>query len=260
MTYQYPEVRDFRGLHLQANSFEVPDGALEEAKNCVMTKDAILSKRRGFYEYLDPGGDTLNAHSTFQEKLLAIFNNGVAVLEDTGTSPNETGDRTDLTGETVEIIGPRVSRTAESNKNFFFTTDNGVLKLESTTSAIFKSGMPPALDLRGDFLAENGPIGGGTSTTDGGQVAYRIVFGRRDSNNNLLLGVPSDILGFANAKVVGVSWTRTSNVVTVTAGSSLAPKATSRSCSGSSTATGTRRISLSSSPARPSRRATTMLS
>ena len=219
MTYQHPEIRNFTGLHLQANSFEVPDGALEDAKNCVMTKDAILSKRRGFYEYLDPGGDTLNALVTFDGKLMAIFSNGLSALADTGVAPNETAARTDLTGETVEITGSRVSRTAESNKNLYFTTDNGVFKLESSTSAVFKSGIPPALDLRGDFLAANGPISGGSSTSDGAQVAYRVVFGRRDANDNLLIGAPSDILGLTNAKVTGVSWTRTTNVVTVTAGS-----------------------------------------
>ena len=218
MTYSYPEIRNFSGLHLQANSFEVPDGALEEAKNAVITKDGILSKRRGFYEYLDPAGDTLNQLAVFNSTLMAIFSNGVSSLTDTGTSPNETGSRTDLSGETVEITGTRVSRVAESNKNLYFTTDNGVFKLESPSSAIFKSGIPPALDLRGDFLAANGPINGGSATSDGGQVAYRVVFGRRDANDNLLLGSPSDILGFANAKLVGVSWTRTSSTVTVTVG------------------------------------------
>ena len=215
MPYTYPEIRNFSGLHLQANSFEVPDGALEDAKNAVMTKDAILSKRRGFYEYLDPGGDSLNALVSFDSKLMAFFNNGVAALTDTGDAPNETATRTDLSGVSVSISGTRTSRSAESNKNLYFTTDNGVFKLESATSAIFNSGIPPALDLRGLFLAANGPILGGSSTSDGGQVAYRVIFGRRDANSNLLLGAPSDILGLSNAKTVGASWTRTSSVVTI---------------------------------------------
>lgn len=218
MTYSYPEIKAFQGLHLQSNSFDVPSGSLEDAKNVVMTKDKILSKRRGFYEYLDPGGDTLNRLATYEEKLIAIFNNGVSSIVDTGTNPNETGDRTDLTGEAVTIGSPRVSRFAQSNKNFYFTTDNGVYKLESATSTITKSGMPPALDIGGNFLAENGPINGGDSTSDGGQVAYRVLFGKRDSNDNLIVGSPSDILSLTNAKVVGVAWTRTSNVVTVSAG------------------------------------------
>lgn len=196
----------------------MPDGALEVAKNVVMTKDAILSKRRGFYEYFDPDQDTLNRLATFSNTLMAIFTNGISSFADTGTNPNETGSRTELSGETVSITGGRVSRFAESNKNFYFTTDNGVFKIESVSSSIFRSGTPPALYLRGDFLAANGPISGGSSLLDGSQVAYRVVFGRRDSNSNLLLGAPSDILGLSNAKVVGVAWTRSTNVVTVTVG------------------------------------------
>lgn len=218
MSYSYPEIRNFTGLHLQANSFEVPDGALEEAKNVVMTSDAILSKRRGFYQYYDPGQDNLNRLVTFDSKLLAIFNNGVSNFTDEGESPNETAFRTTLTGETVSVTGSRVSRTTQSNKNLYFTTDNGIFKLENSGSSIFKAGTPPALYLRGDFLAINGPINGGSASSDGGQVAYRVVFGRRDSNSNLLLGVPSDILGLSNAKTAGVSWARVSNIVTVTAG------------------------------------------
>ena len=126
------------------------------------------------------------------------------------TNPNETGTRTDLTGETVEISSPRTSRYTQSNKNFYFTTDNGTFKLESATSSISKAGMPPALDLRAIFLGENGPIGTDT------QVGYRCLFGKRDSNDNLILGAPSDVLVLTNQNVTGVSWSRVSNVVTVT--------------------------------------------
>lgn len=179
----------------------------------VLSKDYRINKRRGFYQYYDPSSLTLNALSLFQSKLIATFADRVAYFTDTGTSPNYTGTKTDLSGSIVAVSGGRISRSMQANKNFYFTTNNGVLKLENYNGTVQKSGTPPALDLRGTFLTQNGVIGGDT------QVAWRIVYGRRDANDNLLLGAPSDILTLTNAKTTGSAWTRATNVVTVTAAS-----------------------------------------
>lgn len=44
MSYQHPEIKKFRGLYLQANSFDLPDGCLEDCNNAVISKDGIISK------------------------------------------------------------------------------------------------------------------------------------------------------------------------------------------------------------------------
>lgn len=187
MTYQFPEIKKFSGLYLQGNSFSVPDGALEIADNVVLSKDGIVSKRRGFYQYYDPSSDTINNLVNYQDKLLAVFSNKIGYFTDAGSSPNYTGTRTALTGITVAVTGTRVSRNVLSNKNLYFTTDNGVLKLEAYNSSVFNSGVPPALDLRGQLYGGSGVI------ADDKLVGWRVVFGRRDANDNLLLGVPSEI-------------------------------------------------------------------
>jgi hypothetical protein len=188
MAYSFPEIRKFQGLFLQANTFEVPDGAMEEARNVVIKNDDTLSKVRGHYTYFDTGVLTANQLFFYRERLLAAFSAKVSYFTDTGTSPNETGTATDLTGETVSITGTRVSRSVEANNNLYFTTDNGVLKLEDYNSSIYKSGVPQGLDLGLKLL--NTSVG---VIPVHSSVSYRVLFGRRDSNNNLLLSAPSNI-------------------------------------------------------------------
>jgi hypothetical protein len=201
--YQFPEIKNFQGLFLQQNSFTVPDGYLEEAANAVVSKDGILTKRRGYYQYYDPNSGTLNKLFNYQNKLLASYENAMAYYTDTGSSPNETGTQTTLTGETVAITSPRVSRGLQANENLYFTTDNGPLKLTAYNSTISPTGAPPGLDLSAKFIN-----GAQATWFEGGNiVGYRVVFGYKDANANLILGAPSDIATIVNTQVTGVSAT-----------------------------------------------------
>lgn len=202
MANSFPEIKKFLGLFAQANSFVLPDGAMERAINLVINDDDVVSKVRGFYEYNDPSVGTLNQLYLFANRLFAIFNSKISYFTDTGSSPNETGTETTLSGQTVLLSNGRISRGLEQNGNFYFTTDNGVLKLDAYNATIFKAGAPPGLDLRGNFLSANGPIEAET------QVGIRVLFGRRDANQNLVLGAPSDTLVLTNSKSTGVAWAR----------------------------------------------------
>lgn len=210
MPVMTPEIKSFTGLYKQANSFALPDGALEEATNFVLTRDGILSKRRGFYDFYTPSGQTLNNLHVYQSKIIGVFNNELAYFTETGTAPSKTGVKNALTGATVAVTDDRVSRVAESNNNLYLTSDNGVLKLEAYDGTVYSAGVPPAIDLRAKFTAANGPIAADT------QVAWRVAFGRRDSNQNLLIGAPSDIIVLTNSAVVGAAWVCATNVITVT--------------------------------------------
>jgi len=210
MAMDFPEIRKFLGLFAQQNSFDVPDGAMERTFNIDLNDDNVIAKARGFYEYYDPTTDTLNNLFLYKNRLLAAFTDDLAYFTDTGSAPNETGSRTNLTGQTVSIASPRVSRAMEQNGNFYLTTDAGVIKIDDYNAKIYKSGSPPGLDIRGSFFSSNGPVVGET------QIGYRVLFGRTDANSNQVLGAPGDILVLTNSKKIGVAWSRTSNVVTVT--------------------------------------------
>lgn len=215
MSYSYPEIKNFAGLFLQQNSFSVPDGAMEVAQNIIVSKDQIITKRRGNYTYFDPSAGTLNRLFQYQNKLLAAYETKFVHYADTGVSPNETGTETQNTGQTVAITTPRVSRSLQSNNNFYFTTDNGVLKLTAYDSIISQTGAPQGLDISGMLV--NGVasewFGGGNI------VGYRVVFGYTDANDNLILGAPSGIATLTNPKVEDKAWARSGGgpyTVTVT--------------------------------------------
>lgn len=207
MPVSFPEIRKFSGLYLQRNSFNVPDGALEQADNIIISKDDKISKRRGMYQYHAPVAQCRTLVN-YQSKMVAINSTSVGYYTDTGSSPNETGTFTAAGGLTVAVTDH--SKTIEANNNLYFTTDDGVRKLEAYDSDVYGVGIPPGLDLRGKFLKANGIF------TYNSQVAYRIIFGRKDSNDNLLLGSPSDILLLANNTAVGKAYTSVGAVVTVT--------------------------------------------
>lgn len=201
MAYSFIEIKKFLGLFNQANSFALPDGAMEEAENIVINDDNVISKMRGFYQYNQPSVGTLNALFNYQSHVIAAFNNKTSYYTDTGSAPNYTGTETTLSGATVAITSPRVSRGLEQNGNLYYTTDNGVLKLDAYNATIFQAGAPPGLDIRGNFTSANGPIEAET------QFAVRVVFGRKDANQNLILGAPSDILTLTNQKTIGATYT-----------------------------------------------------
>lgn len=203
MSYSYPEIKNFLGLFAQANSFSLPDGAMEVAENIVINDDNVITKTRGFYQYFSPTLKTLNQLFNYQNKLVSIYEASAAYFTDTGSSPNYTGTEHVLTGQSFTCVSPRVSRGLEQNANQYFTADNGVMKLDAYNGVLFLAGAPPGLDIRGAFTADNGPI---LSETE---YAVRVVFGRTDANNNLILGAPGDILTLTNSKVLAVAYTST---------------------------------------------------
>ncbi len=222
MAYSYPEMKRLRGLYLQANSFSIPDGACEEALNIVVKNDFIWSSRNGYYPYFTPGSGTLNNLFQFQNTLISIYDSKMEYYTDTGTAPNEIGSETGITGETISVTN-RTSRPLLANSNLYFTTDNGILKLPTFDGSLTKAGAPQGLDIRPRY--ETGSVSTffppyvGSTPTDplvSTIMGYRVVFGYRDENDNLILGAPSQIATIQNTAVNNVSWARAANVVTVT--------------------------------------------
>lgn len=214
MSYENVNIRKFSGLYLQPNSFGVPDGAMEVAENVVISRDDTITSRRGFPVFYTPGsGVTLNTLATYQNKLIAICNDRVYWIDDAGVA-------TQLSGS---ITATNPVRYFEANKNFYFTTDNGLKKLTAYDSAILDAGASPALDCLVIQWATAGSSSNPIAASTGNPVVtgYRIVFGRRDANNNLILGAPSDVAELSNRcktfAAPAVTWAKAGAVVTLTA-------------------------------------------
>ena len=79
--------------------------------------------------------------------------------------------------------------------NTYFASANGVVKSTSSSSAISPAGMPRAYDLVLALSSAGTPV----MLANGFTVGYRVTWGIRDANNNLVIGAPSGRFTIANA-------------------------------------------------------------
>lgn len=208
MSYNSPEIRQFRGRYVQRNSFEVPDGALEVASNVTVQNDFIITKRRGYYQYYAPGSGTLKKLKKYENKLIAIYTNQIAYYTDSGASPNLVGTQTvdsNEPGLSWTIGTNTIPRMAEASENLYVTTDNGVVKLTAYNSLVQGVGAPPGQDLNAHFYP------GQQATFFAGDkvLGYRACFGRTDANDNLILGAPGDVAALTNPIIDSSSYSST---------------------------------------------------
>jgi len=169
------------GLFTNPNQFsEIPEGALIQADNIQIDKGSVAEPRRGQAKYGQMPFNytgTIDALFEYDDRLLASYNNKIAY-------DNGSGTFTAYTGTYSAQSGYRIKST-KANKNFYFTTTQNIKKISVLTDEPISSGVPRALDA---VLSTTGSSG--FLSHDQG-VAYRFVWGYRDSNDNLLLGSPS---------------------------------------------------------------------
>jgi hypothetical protein len=112
----------------------------------------------------------------------------------------------------VTANGIGVSRQFAAQGNSYFTTDNGIYKLEREDLPALEAGLPPGLDVQ---VVQNGASGPLRANS---QTAYRVVFGRRDAQGNLILSAPSQqaIAYNSTRTAVSMSVTIVGTVATMT--------------------------------------------
>jgi len=166
---------------------KVPPGSMTIANNINIDRPGIAETRRGFEFY----GDTLAASAikgyNYNNTLLWYLDNGSLVYDS-----DSAGTWATYSGSFFPPDGSFVFST-QSSGNFYFTTNNGVYKLDAVTGTPRLSGVPAALDLQGT------PNGAGNAIDSMSQVMYQAVFGYIDANNNLILGAPSQFLFVSNS-------------------------------------------------------------
>lgn len=178
-----------KGLFTFANFLsEIPEGALFEATNVVIDRDGIIEPRRGIKDYKSFGvdGDIAKQLLNYKNRVLVHF--GSTMAYDPITPSVAFSNFTGTFPETQ--AGLRV-KGIESNGNFYVTTAEGIKKIAAATSdlslaTVTESGVPKALDADATPNYINPGFLVALST-----VGYRIVWGTKDVNDNLLLGAPS---------------------------------------------------------------------
>jgi hypothetical protein len=170
---------------------ETQEGALAIAKNIVIDKDSVAESRRGFGFLVDPFASNLtrvDRLTSYQDHIIArrssddilsYYISGSGWSDYSGTYLNPDDDYARM-------------RFVQASGNLYFTTSLGVKVLDVYTGPIYSTGMPQGLDGSGSTT------GGSGFMTNNTQVAYRIVWGSKDTNNNLYLGAPSQRIIVAN--------------------------------------------------------------
>lgn len=175
-----------RGLYTHPNALDLPLGAMLKATNVVIDKDNVVDTMRGTQKY----GDTLaNAPSKFfSYKSRLLVHHGSTLSYDSDGA----GTWSDYSGSYDAPSGTRM-RAARSQQNFYFTTDAGIKKLDALAGTVTDAGGIKAIDGEGSTTGTSGFM------SDDVQVAYRIVWGIKDANDNLILGTPSQRIRVANS-------------------------------------------------------------
>lgn len=180
-----------RGLHTFNSEINEQEGALDVADNVVIDADDTIESRRGYNDFGDSfatGSDTLNQQFVYKDRILRHFNDTLQFDSDgNGTFSAFDGTYSEL------IDGLRI-KSEETKGNLFFTTDDGIKKISAATSSDFTTasgfitdaGIPKAVDLEAELKFVTGGF-----LPPQSKVAYRVLFGKRDANNILLLGSPS---------------------------------------------------------------------
>lgn len=168
----------------------MPDGALAEALNVVIDRNNIIEPRRGFATY----GNTFGL-STDRVKQLFDYKNTVMRHVDTiiQYDSDSAGTFATIAGDPVMEVVPGLRiKSIEANSNFYFLTSTGMRKISARTPSDLgtvstqMAGGPKALDI---IATVNYSSAGFLSPNS--LVAYRVVWGIRDLNDNLILGSPS---------------------------------------------------------------------
>lgn len=85
-------------------------------------------------------------------------------------------------------------RSVEFAGSTLFTSSNGVMKSASLSADFYMAGMPRALDPTLSLLSTGTPVLMANNTN----TAYRVLWGQRDANNNLIYGAPSSRIYISN--------------------------------------------------------------
>lgn len=181
-----------KGLFTNSNQLSaVPQGAQSLAKNIVIDKDEIAEPCRGFTRLGDAPASALVRNdriTTYQDKLIvrrsndntmAYYTAGVGYTNYAGTYEHPDADYARM-------------QFSQAKGNLYFTTLSGVKVLDAYNGPVYSTGMPRGLDGSATTTGASGMM------ADNTQVAYRIVWGSRDTNDNLYLGTPSQRIIVAN--------------------------------------------------------------
>jgi hypothetical protein len=185
------------GLNTSPNPLDVPDGSMSFANNVVIRRDNTIQARRGFKQYAPLNGP-INQLIEYKGRILAHYNEQTLAFDSRELNGDEQYIFDNFNGTySPTQTGLRI-KSLEANKNLYFTTSDGIKKISASSADQFttasgyikNAGALKALDVSAILSIEQGQTDG--FLPNDSSVAYRVVWGYKDANDNLLLGSPSE--------------------------------------------------------------------
>lgn len=164
----------------------IPEGGMIKAENVVIDKDDVVETKRGSTKYIESMAALSKQLLHYKNRILVHFGTTL------GYDSDGAGTKVDYTG-TFSAPSSRRMRGVRANQNFYFVTSVGVKRLDTLTSTPEDAGGIKALDGEASLTGASGFMANNT------QRAYRIVWGLKDANDNLILGAPSQRITVANS-------------------------------------------------------------
>ena len=197
------------GLYTSTNDLTAPEGALRVAKNINISNSNLITPMKGFLKTagtFDSASDRADKIFHYQDKLFAHLGTYQSADElfyyDSGW--NSVGSYSAPSDNRMRVL--------QSNSNLYFTTSAGIKKLDAFDAGPIAAGTPKGLTIEGSLVT------GSTVLDNNKAVAYRLVWGLKDANNNLVLGAPSQRLIVINTtgstKNVDIEVTIPENITT----------------------------------------------
>ena len=191
------------GLNISPNILELPAGSLIEAKNIIIRRDDVIESRRGFNTYgveLPDSAERVKQLFTYKQRILRHYSDKLQYQN--GLTNDGVVNFNSFSGSYSETEAGLRIKSIEANGNFYFTTSSGIKKLSAATSDELSTitptvaGVPKAIDLQAKLITILGDQE--SFFTQNGVVAYRVLWGKKDASNNLLLGAPSESVQIYN--------------------------------------------------------------
>lgn len=181
------------GLYTNVNELSAaPEGALLTADDIVINQKSIAESRRGFSRLtyaLPAGTDRADKLTQYQGSLIAHYaTTKLAYYNPSSGFSAYSGSYSHPDSSLGKI------KTAEANSNLYLTSSTGILKLDAIANTPAQAGMVKGLDCKASASANASGF-----MNNNAQVAYRVVWGIKDANLNLILGAPSQRAIIANS-------------------------------------------------------------
>lgn len=178
-----------KGLYTFGNEIIHPEGSCSVADNINIDEPNVITQRRGFNDFADliPSSLTrIRQLLQYKDTPIRHFNGNLEFY------------RANIFNKfdgTYNEVDPDIRiKYIEASSNLYFTTSDGIKKISALSSDDFSTspgyiesaGVPEAIDVMGKIVFDSSGFLPPLS-----KVAYKVLFGKKDKNNNLLLGTPT---------------------------------------------------------------------